>query len=197
MKPWGCQHLRSVFRHVFPTAAAHPSPRLRGGGGGRENMPPLHLPPVRGASVHFWRTPSGGPRLSELRHALAVSCVPAHVSGYAAPPLRSGILPGPLPAPSDRQSFALTRQAPSCVAVVVPAPLTGLLRRRLWFAPPLAWAGEVPASAGRASARQGVPSRSIAQQRTSSLRAKATRAGFFRVVPPLVSRRYTARAQGS
>jgi hypothetical protein len=52
------------------------------------------------------------------------------------------------------------------------------------FLPP---AARYPA-AGTGSARHGVPVRSIAQHLTSSFLASATTAGFFRVVPPAVSR---------
>ena len=45
-----------------------------------------------------------------------------------------------------------------------------------------------PGDAVRAGPRQGVPSRSMAQQRTNSRRAMATIAGLRRVVPPLVRR---------
>src|SRR5262245_56322377 len=56
--------------------------------------------------------------------------------------------------------------------------------------------GDDAATAGAAAGpRQGCRSRSIAQQRTSSLRARATIACFLRARPAL-SRRYTDRAHG-
>jgi hypothetical protein len=68
-----------------------------------------------------------------------------------------------------------------------------------------AWLAELPALANDQSAAEAVAaangsrhlalSRNIAQQRTSSLRARATMACFLRVLPPCVKRWYTARAQ--
>jgi len=52
------------------------------------------------------------------------------------------------------------------------------------------------AGSGTGSARHGFPSRSMAQHRTNSFRARATIAGFFRLTPPPVSRAYCALAHG-
>src|SRR5262249_5608725 len=118
MKPWGCQHLRSVFLAFFPRRR---TPFTGAEGVRRRGKNASSLPPApAGGWAHDRRTPSGCTRLSELRHALFGSCMPAHLSGYAAPPLRSGILPGPVTALSDRQSCELTRLAPLDLLVVVP-----------------------------------------------------------------------------
>ncbi len=61
------------------------------------------------------------------------------------------------------------------------------------------WVGDVGPPhqpAGTGSARQGRPSRSMAQSRTKSLRARATIAGFLRLTPPRLRRANVARAHG-
>src|SRR5438309_8828356 len=61
-------------------------------------------------------TPWGCTRLFELRHAWGDG-VPAQVSGYAAPPIRSDILfRDTHMSPGDRPSCELARRAPSTLA---------------------------------------------------------------------------------
>ena len=72
-----------------------------------------------------------------------------------------------------RPSSELTRTGPPCATT----------RRRRSLSDSRTVTPSTPAAgSGTGSARHGVPSRSIAQHRTSSFRASATTAGFFRVV---------------
>src|SRR6516225_1444469 len=121
---------------------------------------------------------------STIRVSASCYSRPAQSSGYAAPPLRSASLSAGLSPAVDRQSCELTRLVPCGWSRGVCPVLASVDSR-----PRGRDAGQVAAAAaGIASARQTVPSRSIAQQRTSSLRARATIACFLRVLPPWVSR---------
>src|SRR5262245_56593003 len=70
---------------------------------------------------HRHATPWGCTRLFELRHASG-ELVPAQVSGYAAPPIRSDILTSDIGmSPKDRQSCGLARLVPSTLVAGRPA----------------------------------------------------------------------------
>jgi hypothetical protein len=124
----------------------------------------------------------------------AEPATPAHASGYATPPIRSDILSGTL---------ANSGGSPKLRADVT-GPFAGITQRfqasaaGLGLAELAALTNDQTAAevlvAGNGS-RQRVLSRNIAQERTSSLRARATIACFLCVLPPCVKRWYTVLAQ--
>jgi len=128
------------------------------------------------------RTPSGCTRLFGLRP----SCrQPSPSSGYAASPLRSGHPSVTSNCHSGSTKLRADATGPSGFPHLGVVARASRATRDARCRP--AYVGAVGA-AGTGSLRQTVPSRSIAQQRTSSLRANATIACFLRVLPPCVRR---------
>src|SRR5262249_255678 len=95
----------------------------------------------------------------------------------------------------DRQSYELTRLAPAGLGTSAWSRLSHSIRSGPTRRSDLLGGDPQGVAAGTGACRQAVPSRSFAQPRPSSLRATATIACFLRVLPPCVSRWYTARAQ--
>src|SRR5262249_60787028 len=96
--------------------------KARGGWGGAPRRPPrpptdgANPPPGPPARPPTATTPWGCTRLFELRHCTG-DRVPAQVSRYAAPPIRSDILASDIGgSPEDRPSCELTRPVPSTLA---------------------------------------------------------------------------------
>ena len=181
MKPWGSQV--TVLHFLPPNLPAEQRRWLAGGPGGGNERPwsPHGCGEICGTdaspTADNHATPWGCTRLFELRHR-GGDRVPAQVSRCAAPPIRSDILIGDTGmSPRDRPSCELTRQGPSTLTAGGSGK-AGCTRRC-----------SSRAQAGAASAagpsRQGDRSRSIAQQRTRSLRARATIACFLRALPRL------------
>jgi hypothetical protein len=173
---------------------------MASGGPGGGNEPPVAARRGEIFGMDAWPTTT---RLPPDHHALGLhstiraaaplswlTVVPAQLSGYAASPLRSDSLISDTGLSlRDRPSYELTRLVPSDVRSARPwrtAPGRGARSRRL--RPAQAGSGRLrPAQAGAGGgfSRHGVRSRSMAQQRTSSLRANATMACFLRALPRL------------
>jgi hypothetical protein len=171
MKPWGNQASRPVFQAFFrpPT----PSPHAEGWAG--EKRPGPRRPAAGVCCVGPGAAPSGCTRLFGLRHLRARPCRPSH--------------PG-----TPRRPFVTDSLGDRWLSPRIDTA-AGWRDRPRGRGP--GRAARAPAAAGRngSGSRHGAPSRSRAQQRTSSRRASATTACLRRALPPRVSRAKTALAQ--